>query len=46
MALLNVRDMIDDNINLVSLPEVALRINQLVDDPLATVDVIYQKKSA
>jgi len=40
MALLNTRNMIDDNIELVSLPEIALRINELVDDPLATADDI------
>ncbi len=40
MALLNTRDMIDDNLTLFSLPDIALRINQLIDDPSSTADDI------
>jgi len=40
MALLKAKDMIDDHIELISLPEIALRINQLIDDPASTADDI------
>ncbi len=40
MAQLNPKDMIDDNILLISLPEIALRINKLIDDPASTAQNI------
>ncbi|MFV2059211.1 MAG: HDOD domain-containing protein [Gammaproteobacteria bacterium] len=40
MAHPNPKNMIDDNIQLVSLPEVALRINQLLDEPTSTAQDI------
>ncbi len=40
MALLNARDMIEDHADLVSLPEIALRLNRLIDDPAATAEDI------
>jgi len=40
MSLLNTKDMIEDNIELFSLPKIALRINQLIDEPSSTTEDI------
>lgn len=40
MAILNVRNLIEDHSDLVSLPEIALKINQLIDDPLSNANDI------
>jgi len=42
MALLKAKDMIEDHLDLVSLPEIALRINQLIDDPNSTAEHIAE----